>query len=115
MAPSLSNKILISVYCLLACWFLFASINNAVENLAGNRTLGASLALGYCIFMTMGLVNARRAFAVISSLSFFAGCLLVGYFIFLGLPNVNGSLVVVLFGGIAGLVLSLNSTRVEYG
>jgi len=107
----LSSKILVLGYFFLASLYLYASINNAIDNLTSNRTIGAIILLSYSIFMLIGLIKNQRIFGIISFINFLILFVFLVYFIILGLPTINTFLALMLMLSTFGLFLSLNSLK----
>lgn len=115
MSVQLSNKFLVLFYCILTCVYLVASIYKGLDNLTGNRTIGAILAFVYFTTLSFGLIKKPRIFSVISLFNFVIGSLFIVVVIFAGLPSFNLLLLAYLLLGILGVYLSLNSTNVGKG
>ncbi|RJG36727.1 hypothetical protein D1Z90_20280 [Motilimonas pumila] len=115
MSVQLSNKILISFYCILTCVYLFTSVDKGFENLTGNRAIGAICAFVYFATILFGLFRKPRIFSAISLFNFIIGSLFIVVVIFSGLPEFSMPLFLYLCFGVLGGYLSLNSLNARKG
>jgi len=102
-----SEVLLLSMYAFMAIVWLVISVNNASQNITGNRTIGAGIFCVYLTLMSLGIRYFPRVFSVISTLNFMAGLGVVGWLTAFGWPDYNWFLLLVLVGGLAGLLLSI--------
>lgn len=104
-------KILIFGYAALAILYLYASINNAYENFYGNRTVGAIIMLAYFSIMVIGLIKRSAVFSLISILNFTLGTVFFVWLVSARFPEIGMPLLVYIFLGILGIIISITSLR----
>ncbi len=105
------HKILIFGYAALAILYFYASINNAYENIYGNRTIGAIILLTYFSIMVTGLIKRSVVFSLVSILNFILGTVFFVWLVSVGLPQISIPLLIYTFLGILGIIISAMSFR----
>ena len=111
MSVQFSNKILIIIYGILTCIYLFGSIKQVIDNSTGNRTVGAILMFAYFSIILLGLFKKSHISSAISLFNFGVGSLFIMIIILIKLPILSLELLGLLLFGFLGSYMSFNSMK----
>ena len=103
----LKRNILILIYSIFATIYLFATINNFLDNPNGNRTLGAFLAFGYFLCMIIGLIKLQHFFALLSAFNFLIVTVIIFWIQLIVFPKIYIGYIIASIFTIFGLLLSI--------